>query len=231
MVSPEMLKIHQEFNEQCALLQNQKEESIFKLIDYHRITTGKKLTQDIIEQINKLSSTSEVDISCSSDEEINQQDAIKSTASLSKGKQRAIKFPNVLLNQRATKSLIQTSDEELPSSSKTRQPIIPNPTIKRCSQSIESENDAIQSKRLKLFNTTKQSLNAIKAPVSNPNAPSTSNVVTKTKFAICWKLYYQAKFKTFLLKNKITLSDNQTEMNTKWIEVKTSDKNKDIDFQ
>ena len=52
MVTPEILKIQQEFNEQCALLQNQKEESIFKLIDYHRITTGKKLTQDIIEHFN-----------------------------------------------------------------------------------------------------------------------------------------------------------------------------------
>ena len=153
------------------------------------------------------------------------------TSSKTKGKQRAIKSPNVLLKQRATKSLNQTSGEEPPLSSKTRQPTIPNPPIKRCSQSIESENDAIQSKSLKLLNTTKQSLNAVKAPVSNPNAPSTSNVVTKTKFAICWKLYYQAKFKTFLLKNKITLSDNQTEMNTKWIEVKTSDENKDIDFQ
>ena len=154
-----------------------------------------------------------------------------STSSKTKGRQRAIKSLNVLLKQRAIKSLNQTSGEEPPLSLKTRQPTIPNPTIKRCSQSIESENDAIQSKSLKLLNTTKQGLNAVKAPVSNPNAPSTSNVATKTKFAICWKLYYQAKFKTFLLKNKITLSDNQTETNTKWIEVKTSDENKDIDFQ
>ena len=86
-----------------------------------------------------------------------------------KGKQRAIKSPNVLPKQRAIKSLNQTSGEEPPLSSKTRQPTIPNPTIKHCSQSIESENDAIQSKSLKLLNTTKQSLNVVKAPVSNPN--------------------------------------------------------------
>ena len=74
------------------------------------------------------------------------------------------------------------------------------------------------------------------------NKPLVSNVVAKTKSAsVCWKLYYQAKFKTFLLKNKITLSDNQAEVitidvdqpdvNTKWIKIKNNDKYKDIDFQ
>ena len=82
---------------------------------------------------------------------------------------------------------------------------------------------------------------AIKSLNQTSIAPLASNTIAKTKsISFCWKLYYQAKFKIFLLKNKITLSDSQAkviiinngqpDMNTKWIKAKNSDNYKDIDF-
>ena len=59
--------------------------------------------------------------------------------------------------------------------------------------------------------------------------------------AICWTKYYQAKFKLFLLKNKITLGDIRAEVITtgvdhpgveiKWAKIKHSDTYTEIDFQ
>ena len=44
MITTEMLKIQQEFNERFADLQKQKDESERK--EYHRIATAKKIVQD-----------------------------------------------------------------------------------------------------------------------------------------------------------------------------------------
>ena len=75
--------------------------------------------------------------------------------------------------------------------------------------------------------------------LSSSSEPDRSS--TTTLASIFWTLYYQAKFKLFLLKNKITLSDIQAELITtdvdqpgveiKWTKIKHNDKYKEIDFQ
>ena len=57
----------------------------------------------------------------------------------------------------------------------------------------------------------------------------------------CWKMYYQAKFQLFLLKSEITLTNDQTKVNTfevdqpymeiKWVKINNEEKYKEIDFQ
>ena len=99
MVTPEMLLIQQEYNDQLAILQKNKKQSERK--EYNRIATAKKLSRDreeakiAVKQINKIPSANDGDTSSSTDDDtdIAREEVI--TIPSPKGKQRATKPRNL----------------------------------------------------------------------------------------------------------------------------------------
>ena len=152
MITPGMLQIQQEFNDQLAMLQKQKKESEHK--EYRRIAAARKLSRDskeaqkAIEQINNLSPASEGDISGSTDDEIVQEEVIKSTASSPKGKQRATKPINLTPDGGETSS---------PKNSRESTGLV----VKCRSQSPENEQQIKPSKILKLLNLLEERINTM----------------------------------------------------------------------
>ena len=150
MVTPEMLLIQQEYNDQLAILQKNKKQSERK--EYNRIATAKKLSRDseeakiAVKQINKIPSANDGDTSSSTDDDtdIVQEEVI--TISSPKGKQRATKPRNLTSDGGETSS---------PRSGRGSTSLV----IKRRSLSPENEQQIKPAKILKLLNSMEERIN------------------------------------------------------------------------